>query len=81
MFAAAACHLNAVTGLLKLYPEWQKQENTKVAHRMDASEPLIGEYQLDNWKNKAYKGKDAELICTVNPIPEKYRTCFVRLNS
>ena len=73
--------LKDVKNLLYLYPEWQLQENTKVANRMDAPEPLIAEYQLETWKNQFYTGRDKDKICTVNPIPAKYRTCFVRLNS
>lgn len=31
--------------------------------RMDASEPLIFEYNLDKWKNPVYHGTDIEKIC------------------
>ena len=64
-----------------LYPEWQFYKDMKVADRMNDPEPLIAEYQLNNWKNKTYNGKDVDLICTVNPLPTKYVSCFVRLNS
>lgn len=73
--------LKDVKNLLYLYPEWQFETDFKVANRMDDPEPLIAEYQLDDWKNKLYTGRDEDKICTVNPLPKKYTNCFVRLNS
>lgn len=61
--------------VLALYPEWNipKDKNSlKAGNRMDLPEPLIGEYHLDKWKNQKYSGKDAGLICTLNPLKSRY---------
>ena len=72
--------LGSFMQLLPLYPEWQKCKDESTTGRMDASEPLIAEYELHSWKNKKYNGKDVDLICKLNPLPKKFDG-ILRINS
>lgn len=40
---------------------------------MDRPEPLISEYNVEEWKNKDYRGGDMARVCSVNPIKSRYR--------
>ena len=53
--------------LLPSLPEWSCQGKTKAikpAKRMSEPEPLILQYNLNDWKNPAYRGTDEDKICT-----------------
>ena len=56
-----------VTNLLQNYPDWTcigRQTAIRPGHMMDAPEPLIAEYNLEDWKNPNYTGGDINRICT-----------------
>ena len=40
-----------------------RSKNIRPGHRMDDPEPLIIFYQLNDWKNKLYRGNDPDMIC------------------
>ena len=49
-----------------------KDKNVRVGHMMDKPEPLIIQYELNNWKNNAYRGNDMTMICTTTPKQYQY---------
>lgn len=49
-----------------------KDKNVRVGHMMDKPEPLIIQYELNNWKNSAYRGNDMNMICTTTPKQYQY---------
>lgn len=49
-----------------------KDKNVRVGHMMDKPEPLIIQYELNNWKNNAYRGNDINMICTTTPKQYQY---------
>lgn len=49
-----------------------KDKNVRVGHMMDKPEPLIIQYELNNWKNNAYRGNDMNMICTTTPKQYQY---------
>ena len=56
-----------VTNLLQNYPDWTcigRQTAIRPGHMMDVPEPLIAEYNLEDWKNPNYTGGDINRICT-----------------
>ena len=55
-----------ITNLVDGYSNWYclgRQTPIRPGHMMDASEPLIAEYNLEDWKNPTYTGNDLERIC------------------
>lgn len=62
--------------LLDDYPDWEcKHPNkvTKPAHKMDAPEPLIDEYDLYKWMNPLYmNSKDRDKRC-ITPLKTGYK--------
>lgn len=55
-----------VINLLNMLPDWVCMGRTKAikpAHRMDAPEPLIMQYDLKDWMNPNYTGKDISKQC------------------
>ena len=60
--------------ILAEYPDWESQKKEYTSKgRMDKSEPLIGEYDLENWYNGSYQGPDATKRCVVIKPKPKYR--------
>ena len=60
--------------LMSAYPEWTFPDSpTRTGDKMDAPEPLIAYYGLDEWKNHQYHGNDQVKICTVSPLSDQYR--------
>ena len=57
--------------LLKNSDEW-KFEEQRSKNRMDAPEPLILQYDLNDWKNPSYHGTDEDKIC-MPALKPKYR--------
>lgn len=43
----------------------------RASGRMDYAEPLILEYNVDEWKNKNYRGTDMNLLCTPDGVKDK----------
>ena len=41
-----------------------KKVNIRPSNRMDRPEPLILQYNLEDWKNKEYRGNDLDRVCT-----------------
>lgn len=67
--------INDFLGILSEYPDWEcqgKKEYTSNG-RMGKSEPLILEYNLENWYNGTYTGPDAAKRCVVIQPKPKYR--------
>lgn len=55
-----------VTNLLPNYKDWYcigRQTSIRPGHMMDMPEPLIAEYNLEDWKNPTYTGGDINRIC------------------
>ena len=55
-----------VLNILKDYPDWSCQGRTaaiRPGKKMDATEELIAEYDLTDWKNPNFKGSDIKMIC------------------
>ena len=55
-----------VTNLLPNYKDWYcigRQTAIRPGHMMDMPEPLIAEYNLDDWKSPGYTGGDLNRIC------------------
>ncbi len=55
-----------VTNLLPNYKDWcciGRQTAIRPGHMMDTPEPLIAEYNLEDWKNPSYTGGDLNRIC------------------
>lgn len=67
--------INRLADILSASSEWScdKQRQIRSANRMDAPEPLILEYDLNNWKNSRYTGNISQRVCTVNPKKLTYR--------
>ena len=57
----------------------QNNDPIRVSHMMDAPETLIYEYDLQNWMNQGYNGKDINKICTTK-APALTRG-LIRINS
>ena len=56
-----------VTNLLSNYKDWYcigRQTAIRPGHMMDIPEPLIAEYNLEDWKNPSYTGNDINRICS-----------------
>lgn len=56
-----------IINLLPAYPEWDcedKRKQYKPVGKMDVAEPLIAEYDLEDWKNQRYAtSKDVDKMC------------------
>ena len=66
--------INDVLNLLSDYSDWYCQGRTtqvRVSNKMSGPEPLIGEYDLVDWKNATYTGNNVDVICTPT-LKEKY---------
>lgn len=59
---------------LRDFPEWSScgENAVRTGHRMDASEPLIVEYGLKDWRSKSYRGSDIKKIA-VPDTKDRYR--------
>lgn len=47
--------------------EWMRVRNSEYVRRrnlMDRPEPLILKYEVEDWKNKAYRGNDLDRVCS-----------------
>ena len=55
-----------LTNILEDYPDWycdKKSDSIRPAHRMDAKEYLIWDYNLLDWQDPYYSGTDKDKIC------------------
>ena len=58
-------------------PEWEFCAEARPGHMMDASEPLILEYDLKDWMAKGYTGSDPVKKCMTS-LASKYKNCLRR---
>lgn len=58
---------------------WQLQERVRVDGRMDFPEPLILEYDVTEWMNKAYRGSNTDRLC-MPELKDSYRG-YVRIST
>ena len=58
--------INDIIALSTEMDDWYcpgKQTYVRRGNKMDRPEPLILEYNLEDWKNKAYRGNDLDRVC------------------
>lgn len=69
--------LREVRRVLETSTDWYDTDGSrKVGHKMDAAEPLIAKYRLENWYNPNYNGTDVDKLC--HPVVPKDSRGFMR---
>lgn len=74
--------LKTLAALVRDDDMWERPEAEKTAtsKRMAAPEPLIAQYDLDDWKNSTYSGKDPLRIGMFDRAAPNYRWCLLRVS-
>lgn len=68
--------ISDLLAIVRKSPTWYCSDKTakiRPAARMSKPEPLIALYDLKDWMNNAYAGKDHDKLCTPFPLALNYR--------